>query len=263
MGFLNQNKYRLLAVIIIFLIIFFIGKRLEIGKDLHARMLEQRIEESYSGFVKKKYIDSTEHNVPKLLISDTIIALDTEFWNKIAIGDSIVKLHGKPYITVYKAGGRKLVLDYTKYFNELSGTTSSRPALYTAQQGLLNDFENDFSENQKHELSKILLDFNIKSKNKIIVVSLSSVPTDYDFQVFAENLGKQWKIEQNNQGKVILIAFSKSNRKVALTVANGVKDLQEETINELVTEEILPEFKKDNYYQGVKNGILAISRNWQ
>ncbi|AWH86377.1 hypothetical protein HYN59_15230 [Flavobacterium album] len=263
MGFLNQNKYKLLIAVTIISIMFFLAKRLHVNDNFYNRMFEDRKNEHYSGIIEKKYIDNEEHNIPQLKLKDTILSMETEFWNKLSVGDSIVKIKGEDYISVFSNKKLKIVLDYSKYFNELSGKKINKPSIfYPNQQGLINDFDSIFTNDQKDELSQMLLDYNIKSKNKIIIASLDSIPTDINFQVYAEDLGRRWKIEQNNQGRTILIVFSKRNRKVALTKTNAVVNLSEDNIKSIVSKEILPDFKRDNYYLGIKKGILGIMNKW-
>ncbi|MFP9098060.1 TPM domain-containing protein [Flavobacterium sp. RHBU_24] len=134
--------------------------------------------------------------------------------------------------------------------------------VFPRQMGLLNDTENIFTAAQKQELDKILLNYDKNTDNKILIVSARSFKAYDDYQTFAAAVADKWRIDFNNKGRVILITFSKANRKIALTKAKGVA-LSDEECQKVISEKAIPELKKNNYYNGIKNAVLELTNKWK
>ncbi len=96
------------------------AKYLSGSKDFYKNALENRKEESYSGIVIEKYIDSSQHCTPMLKFTQNLsVSLENSFWDKVEIGDSIVKTKGQAYINLYKNNKLKQVFDYNIYFQNV------------------------------------------------------------------------------------------------------------------------------------------------
>lgn len=116
----TEKALRLITLVIVVGIMIFIGNYLSGNKAFYKRVLENRKEESYSGVVAEKYVDSAEHCTPMLKLTNTnVISLENNFWDQIGVGDSIVKNKDEAYITLYKNNKIKQVFDYNVYFEEL------------------------------------------------------------------------------------------------------------------------------------------------
>lgn len=90
------------------------------SRNLYKNILEQRKEEAYSGVVQEKYIDSSEHCAPVLKFEgEDTTYIENKLWDQIQEGDSVVKIEGDHYITVYKKGGSRMRLNYIDYINEI------------------------------------------------------------------------------------------------------------------------------------------------
>jgi hypothetical protein len=88
-------------------------------------MLKTRIEENYNGKVVEKFTDSSNHCTPMLKLSDRNISLENTFWDEVHIKDSIVKIKGESFITLYRKDRTKIIFDYKIYFEELSAKSKS------------------------------------------------------------------------------------------------------------------------------------------
>jgi hypothetical protein len=117
----KENTIRLIGLALVVILFIFIANYFSVNKNLYHRMLEQRIEESYSGVILEKYIDKAEHSTPMLKFTNNkVISLENIFWDQVSAGDSIVKKENEAYITLYKNNGSKIKFDYNDYFNDLS-----------------------------------------------------------------------------------------------------------------------------------------------
>lgn len=83
-------------------------------------MLLNRVEESYSGVIVGKYIDEEEHNIPMLRFKDdSKVGIENTYWDRISLGDSVVKKKGSSLILVYRQGKFVKKFDYVSYFDDL------------------------------------------------------------------------------------------------------------------------------------------------
>ncbi|WP_289659940.1 hypothetical protein [Flavobacterium panacagri] len=116
----KENIFKLLIFIVLFIMMLIWAKYLSGSKDFYKNALENRKEESYSGIVIEKYIDSSQHCTPMLKFTQNLsVSLENSFWDKVEIGDSIVKTKGQAYINLYKNNKLKQVFDYNIYFQNV------------------------------------------------------------------------------------------------------------------------------------------------
>lgn len=116
----KENIFRIIALAIIVAIVAFWANYLSGNEAFYKRALKNRKEESYSGIVIEKYIDSSEHCTPMLKFkSNETVPLENCFWDEVEIGDSIVKIKNQTNINLYKDNKIKQVFDYNEYFQKL------------------------------------------------------------------------------------------------------------------------------------------------
>ncbi|MBO9586112.1 MAG: hypothetical protein J7574_18255 [Flavobacterium sp.] len=123
----KENILKLLVLAILLVAVIFLANYLSGNEAFYKRALENRKEESYSGIVIEKYIDSSQHCTPMLrFTNNSSVSLENSFWDEVEVGDSIVKIKGLTYINLYKDSKLKVVLDYTVYFQNLIDRKSKR-----------------------------------------------------------------------------------------------------------------------------------------
>lgn len=91
-------------------------------ENVHKRMLEDIKDENYSGIIVKKYTKKEgQYPVYVLELSNKQEAEPgRRFWEKTAVGDSVVKIEGADYATVYKKDGTTDSFDYGKWIEEIN-----------------------------------------------------------------------------------------------------------------------------------------------
>ncbi len=123
----KENIFKLLVLVILVVAVGFWSNYLSGNEAFYKRALENRKEESYSGIVIEKYIDSSQHSTPMLKFkSSTSVPLENSFWDEVEIGDSIVKIKGQTNINLYKDSQLKQVFDYKVYFQNLMDRKSKK-----------------------------------------------------------------------------------------------------------------------------------------
>ncbi|CAM1364686.1 TPM domain-containing protein [Tenacibaculum xiamenense] len=129
---------------------------------------------------------------------------------------------------------------------------------------IVNDYDFIFNHEEELELTKTLHDYNIKTTNQIVIVTVGSIEPYKNLQKFASDLGRYWGVGTKEKDNGLIIVLCKPCRKISIATGFGTeKILTDEICAEIIDNTIIPEFKKDNYYSGVKKGLEEIIRKWK
>ncbi|GAB1450853.1 hypothetical protein MASR2M47_09090 [Draconibacterium sp.] len=128
---------------------------------------------------------------------------------------------------------------------------------------LVNDFANVLSANESAQLENELVQFANTTSTQIVVVTVADLdgndPGDYAFR-----LGEKWGVGQKgtNNGIVVLVKPKQGNSKGQVFIATGYGlegVLPDAVVNSTVVDyEMIPRFKENDYYGGIKNGVQVI-----
>ncbi len=129
---------------------------------------------------------------------------------------------------------------------------------------LVNDFAGILSADNKRELEVYLEDYARATSNQITIVTISSLQgidiLDYSHQLFGKwGLGDKEK----NNGLLILLAMDngEGKKKASIQVGNGLQGaIPDITCNDIIEQQMIPQFKNGNYYQGLKDASGKIMK---
>lgn len=141
-------------------------------------------------------------------------------------------------------------------FNAISQTIPPKPN----PARLVNDFTNTLTEDQKQALENKLVAFDDSTTTQIAVVIIATTDGD-DIADFNLKLGRAWGVggKEFNNGVVLLIA--KDDHKLNIATGYGVEGaLPDITSKHIIDEEIVPNFKGNDYYRGIDEGTDAIMK---
>lgn len=123
----KENIFRILVLAVLVTVVIFLANYFSGNEAFYKRALENRKEESFSGIVVEKFIDSSQHRTPMLKFSsNSSNAVVNSFWDEVEVGDSIVKVKGQSTIYLYKNSNLKQVFDYNVYYQNLLARKSKR-----------------------------------------------------------------------------------------------------------------------------------------
>ena len=127
------------------------------------------------------------------------------------------------------------------------------------QMGYVNDFEGIFSNEQILELNGIISNHEKKTTNQIVIVSIKSFAPYETLFDYSLKLSNFWGVGQKDKKNGIILVFGKQIRKIRIQVGYGLeKKLKDEEAKRIIDNVIIPEFKKDNYFIGIRNGLNEI-----
>lgn len=133
------------------------------------------------------------------------------------------------------------------------------PKLYNNFSNEMSDF---LSESEALQLESDLEAFAKSTSNQIVVVVVDDL-AGYEPWEFATKLGDQWQVghEKEDNGIVILIKPSggKGERKTFIATGRGLEGaIPDYTCNQIVDNELLPNFKNGDYYEGITAALSVL-----
>lgn len=125
---------------------------------------------------------------------------------------------------------------------------------------LVNDFTSTLTTLQQEMLEQKLKNYDDTTSNQIVVVIVKKL-NDYDPYEYATALGRKWGVgnKEFNNGVVFLIA--KDDRKVFIAPGYGLEGaLPDITCKQIVENDILPNFRGNDFYRGINEGTTSIMK---
>jgi uncharacterized protein len=125
---------------------------------------------------------------------------------------------------------------------------------------LVNDLVGVLTPDQQAHLEEKLVAYDDSTSVQIVVVIVNTLD-DYDPVDYAVKLGRDWGVgnKKTNNGVIFLMSMEPGKRKVFIAPGYGLEGaIPDITAKQIVDNEIIPQFKQDNYFRGISNGIDAI-----
>ncbi len=124
----------------------------------------------------------------------------------------------------------------------------------------VNDYANVIDADTKRQLETLLKDFN--KRHKQIEIVLTTIPSleGTKLQTFVHEYAYKWRRiwPMRNESRVHFVVAVKEQR-MRLGVSHTLEGILTENVSQkLLDEVILPEFAKQNYSEGIRQGTLKI-----
>jgi uncharacterized protein len=108
----------------------------------------------------------------------------------------------------------------------------------------------------------LFADFEREMGARVVLLTIGSI-SDYDtsdtsIEAFATHLFNTWGIGDRQKNNGVLIVFAKSDRQVRIEVGSGYGQSLDAPMQRVITEFMLPEFKRGQYSSGVVAGARAV-----
>lgn len=150
---------------------------------------------------------------------------------------------------------------------EKATTEHTKPVIdkgiFPKPDGFVNDYAHVFTDSQKNELLEIVNDYNRKTTRQIVVITVDSIKPYDDIHKYATDLGNTWGVGTAEKDNGLIIVLCNPCRKISIATGIGTeKILTDEICKEVIDKTIIPEFKKGDFYKGIKNGITELIKQW-
>ncbi len=126
--------------------------------------------------------------------------------------------------------------------------------------GAVNDFAQVIPADQAQDLENYLDDFQGKTGNAIVIVTLPSVE-GADVDQAAVELFQAWGIGQKGKDNGILILASIKDRRARIEVGYGLEGvITDADAGDILRQQVYPYFKQQQYGQGLSNAAHAAAQ---
>ena len=127
----------------------------------------------------------------------------------------------------------------------------------------VSDFEKLFTTEQSNYLDSLIHIYETSTGNEIAIVTLSldtfQIENSQKFDDFSLALFNKWGVGKKDKNNGIGILISTKLKRIRIEVGKGlIKKLSDEEAKLIIDTQILPAFKKGEYYNGVLQGLIAI-----
>ena len=126
--------------------------------------------------------------------------------------------------------------------------------------GWVNDFEFILTPLEEQKLDSLLRNYENETSNELTIITIDeSWITKSDFDSLVTVFHNTWGVGKKNKNNGIVIGMSKGLRTIRISNGYGLEAiLTDKETKKIIDEIIIPEFKNERYYEGLRNGILKI-----
>lgn len=130
--------------------------------------------------------------------------------------------------------------------------------------GRINDYEGILTSKEIRSLNNFLMKYEIKTSRQVAILTIERVPQGHTMKDFALTVANTWGIGQSDSNNGLLIVVSKNSREARIATGLGTaRVLTDDVCKDILDNTMIPEFKKDQYYKGLMNGLKKIVKMWK
>lgn len=96
-----------------------------------------------------------------------------------------------------------------------------------------------------------------------MIVTVKNIKPYNDITDFTTDLGNFWGVGKPEKNNGLIILMDMSNRNIRISTGlETEKILSESFLQKIINEIMIPEFREENYYKGIKSGMERIVIKW-
>lgn len=123
----------------------------------------------------------------------------------------------------------------------------------------VTDMANILTKETEAEINRRISELEAKNGVEIAVVTVPDTSPSKSPKEFATTLFNYWGIGKKDANNGVLFLISHSERRVEIETGNGVREvLQNQSVTEIIQQEILPKFKQGDFDGGTLGGTKAL-----
>ena len=122
----------------------------------------------------------------------------------------------------------------------------------------VNDYTKTLTAAETQTLENKLIHYGQQTSSQIAVV-LVPTTNEYEIAEYTFALGDKWGIGRKELNNGVLMLIAKNDRKVFIATGQGLEAvLPDAFLSSVIRNAILPQFKQEQYAQGISDGLDAI-----
>ncbi|HEX8261654.1 MAG TPA: TPM domain-containing protein, partial [Allosphingosinicella sp.] len=129
---------------------------------------------------------------------------------------------------------------------------------FPALTGRVVDAANIIPDADEAALTQELKALERNSSRQLVVATVPSLG-GYPIEDYGYQLGRHWGIGQKGANNGVILLVAPNERKVRIEVGYGLEPIMTDALsNQIITQQILPRFKADDYPGGIRAGAAEI-----
>lgn len=121
--------------------------------------------------------------------------------------------------------------------------------------GRVNDYANLLSSKDKRDIERYLVDVEQSTSSQLVVLTINSLEGD-NLEDFSMRVANKWKVGQASLNNGAILIVSKRDKKIRIEVGYGLEPyLTDAKSSYIIRKAIVPNFKANNFSNGIKEGI--------
>jgi uncharacterized protein len=123
---------------------------------------------------------------------------------------------------------------------------------------LVNDFAHLMSDDEVARLENKLVAYDDSTSTQIVIVTLN--PTDdYPVEMYALKILREWGVGNKKTNNGIVLLADMKNHRIRIETGGGMEgSIPDITASHIIQNNIVPNFRSDNYYKGFDEATDAI-----
>ncbi|WP_417592976.1 TPM domain-containing protein [Owenweeksia hongkongensis] len=126
------------------------------------------------------------------------------------------------------------------------------------QMGAVNDFEGIISDEDEIDLSTAIENFEESTGNRIVVVTMDTIPSDEDATLFAAKIGNQWDVGDGSKNNGLIILMSEGVSQIGIATGQGVEQVYNDSVCDNVIRSIIPHLSVGDYSGGMEKAVSLL-----
>jgi uncharacterized protein len=141
-------------------------------------------------------------------------------------------------------------------------------ASYPRSKGPVSDYAGKLSQAQIAELTSLIEEYQRQSSIEIAVVVVDTLQGQ-SAREYAMGIGNSWGVGKADRDNGVILLWAPNERAYSLRIADGLsQDLSDADATEITRNNLLPNFRQGEYFQGLKDTVGAVMRrlgneNWE
>lgn len=124
--------------------------------------------------------------------------------------------------------------------------------------GMVMDQADMIDPETEQRILNMLQSHSQETTDQIVVLTIDSLDGDV-LEQYSLKVAETWQLGQKGKDNGVLFLISKNDRKLRIEVGYGLEGvLTDAHSSRIIRNLVVPEFKKENYSEGIENGVLGI-----
>jgi len=126
------------------------------------------------------------------------------------------------------------------------------------QIGAVNDFEGILNDEDEIDVNTAIDNFGESTGNRIVVVTMDTIPANESVVLFASKIGNKWDIGEGQKNNGLIILLSEGVSQIGIAPGQGLEKVYNDSICDNVIRNMIPYLSVGDYSGGINKAITLL-----